>query len=131
MRALGVRELIEPAQTVVGLQDGLDEMSRLFMHHPVKYLYVVDDQQHFQGVVPLKRLSPAERLPDLERLRAGDLISSELQPLTAGMGLSEALQRFMEHRGERLPVIESSADPRLLGVVNKSALLATYARLSG
>ncbi|RUP35584.1 MAG: voltage-gated chloride channel ClcB [Curvibacter sp.] len=131
LRALGVRELIEPALTVVGLQAGLDEMSRLFLHHPVKYLYVVNDAQHFQGVVPLKRLSPAERLPDLERLRAADLLSAELLPLTADMGLTAALQRFMEHRGERLPVIASQDDPRLLGVVNKSALLATYARLSG
>lgn len=37
---------------------------------------------------------------------------------------------LVAHRGERLPVIESAEDPRLLGVVNKSALLATYARLS-
>ena len=36
----------------------------------------------------------------------------------------------MEHRGERLPVIESRAAPVLLGVVNKSSLLATYVRLS-
>ena len=42
----------------------------------------------------------------------------------------EALQRFLEHLGERLPVIESPANPVLLGVAAKSALLATYVRLS-
>jgi CIC family chloride channel protein len=47
------------------------------------------------------------------------------------MGLSASLERFLEHRGERLPVIESKKRPVLLGVVTKSALLSTYVRLSG
>ena len=46
------------------------------------------------------------------------------------MNLGQALQRFMEHRGERLPMVESAVDPTLLGAVTKSALLSSYAQLA-
>lgn len=75
--------------------------------------------------------SPMESTaPELLHQRAADLLSHEIEPLPADMELGEALQRFLEHRGERLPVVESYEDPVLLGVVAKSALLSTYVRLS-
>jgi CIC family chloride channel protein len=130
LRTQHVRDLIQPAQTVVGLDARLEAMSQLFLQYPVKYLYATDSVGRYRGVVPLKTLSAGSGLADLTARRAGDLLSDEIQPLTADMGLPEALQRFMEHQGERLPVIESMEVPTLLGVVHKSALLATYARLS-
>lgn len=130
LRTLHVRDLVQPAQTVVPLDAGLEAMSRLFLQHPVKYLYVTDERARYRGVVPLKRLSAAEGVAGLEGKRAADLLSDEIRPLSADMGLAEALQRFMEHQGERLPVIDDPTSPVLLGVVHKSALLATYVRLS-
>ena len=67
---------------------------------------------------------------NLEKKCAADLLVDEITPLTSDMTLTQALQRFMDHPGERLPVVDSLDSPILLGVVNKSALLATYARLS-
>ena len=122
-----VQDLIEPAVTVVALDADLASMARLFAAHPVKYLYVVNAEGHYQGVVPLRRLSAATAE---QGSRAADFLSAEIQPLTRDMGLDAAFRRFMEHQGERLPVVESAAAPRLLGVVKKSALLQTYARLS-
>ena len=187
LRGLQMRELIEPAHTVVRPDADLATMSRLFLQYPVKYLYVTDAGERFLGVVPLKALSAAmeaeqrsadpnadagkgaDAAPGADPLsrgdgggfsasntplaldekthqaidsgavkaprkqphqRAADLLSDELRPLPADMELGQALQRFLEHRGERLPVIESAANPVLLGVVAKSALLATYVRLS-
>jgi CIC family chloride channel protein len=57
-------------------------------------------------------------------------MTQELRPLTQDMQLGQALQRFMEHHGERLPVIRSVPDPVLLGAADKSTLLATYVRLA-
>lgn len=155
LRGLQMRELVQPALTVVRPDADLATMSRLFLQHPVKYLYVADAGERFLGVVPLKALSaaveeerhrqaaaqapsntaaeataamPAPR--ELAHQCAADLLSGEIEPLSADMELGQALQRFLEHRGERLPVVESAADPVLLGVVAKSALLATYVRLS-
>ncbi len=130
LRTLHMRDLVQPAQTVVGLDAGLETMSNLFMQYPVKYLYVTDTLDRFLGVVPLKKLSAVAGVTDLTNKCAADLLVDEITPLTSDMTLAEALQRFMDHRGERLPVVDSLASPVLLGVVNKSTLLATYVRLS-
>ena len=60
-----MRDLVQPAETVVGPDTDLQEMSRLFLQHPVKYLYVVDAQSLFLGVVPLKALSAAADVPGI------------------------------------------------------------------
>ena len=67
---------------------------------------------------------------DLESRRAGDFLRAHfLHEVTPDMSLGQALQLFLDHQGERLPVIASSEDPQLLGVVFKSALLDAYFRL--
>lgn len=125
LRGLHMRDLVQPAETVVGPDADREAMSRLFLQHPVKYLYVVDAGNRYLGVVPLAALGTAPT-----ETTAAALLSQTIQPVTADTGLTEALQRFLDHLGERLPVIESTANPVLLGVVAKSALLATYVRLS-
>jgi CIC family chloride channel protein len=125
LRGLHMRDLVQPADTVVGPDADREAMSRLFLQHPVKYLYVVDARNRYLGVVPLAALGTAPT-----ETSAAALLSQTIQPVTADTGLGEALQRFLDHLGERLPVIESAANPVLLGVVAKSALLATYVRLS-
>ena len=130
LRTQHVRDLLEPALTVVPPAADTAAMSALFLQHPVKYLYVVDAQLQYLGVVSLKALMAAGSEPAAGALTAAALLSHDIVPLEAGMGLGPALERFMAHRGERLPVIESTARPVLLGVVAKSALLETYVRLS-
>ena len=124
-----VQDLVEPALTVVPLDADVASMGRLFAAHPVKYLYVVDGDGLYQGVVPLRALTVATA-EQRQSLKAADLLSQEIQPLGSDMGLEAAFQRFLAHQGERLPVVQSVALPRLLGVVKKSALLQTYAQLS-
>jgi CIC family chloride channel protein len=125
LRGLHMRDLAQPAETVVGPEADREAMSKLFLQHPVKYLYVVDAGNRYLGVVPLAALGSAPT-----ETSAGALLSQAILPVTADTGLGEALQRFLDHLGERLPLIESASNPVLLGVVAKSALLATYVRLS-
>lgn len=130
LRMQQVRDLIKPAETVVSRDAGLDVIGRQFAMFPVKYLYVVDAQGHYLGVVPLKTLSAAVGGHDPSKRDAAGLLTREIEPLTCDMSLEEALKRFLAHQGERLPVIKSLEEPLLLGVVHKSVLLATYVRLS-
>ena len=130
LRTLNMRDLVQPTQTVVPPDADLEAMSQLFLQYPVKYLYVADTLNRFLGVVPLNKLSAVAGAINLEKKCAADLLVDEITPLTSDMTLTQALQRFMDHPGERLPVVDSLDSPILLGVVNKSALLATYARLS-
>ena len=130
LRTLHMRDLVQPTQTVVHPDADVEAMNRLFLQHPVKYLYVTDGQNRFLGVVPLNQFSAMADAGDLAPTSAKDWLSDEVTPLTSDMTLAEGLQRFMNHRGERLPVIDSLTSPVMLGVVDKSTLLATYVRLS-
>jgi CIC family chloride channel protein len=122
-------DLVKPAETVVPLHASLPAMLAMFRDHPVKYLYVVDDDARYQGVVALRDLAvlaPA----DAQGKAARDFVRRDLLPLvTPGMALDDAYRQFLIHHGERLPVVRSLDDPLLLGVVYKTALLDAYARL--
>jgi len=130
LRQQMVADLVVPAQTVVAPGDDLAHMAKLFSQFPVKYLYVVDARGCYLGVVPLRNVGSATADPHVRGKTAADCMTQEIQPLRSDLALESAFRRFLAHKGERLPVIESDEMPRLLGVVNKSALLDLYARLS-
>lgn len=132
LRQTQMRDLIKPADTVLPLTATLAEMTREFIDHSVKYIYIVDDSQRLQGVVALQDLTSA--LVD-EHAGAGksaaDFLRRDFLPvITPEMSLSEALQRFLVHQGERLPVVQSAEEPVLLGAIYKTSLLDAYYRLS-
>ena len=123
-RSLAVAELIKPAAPCVGEDAGFAQVERAFLEHPVRYVYVLDGERRFAGVISLDRIKERllRRSPGSEP-RVGDLVQRDFPLLTPEMRLGDALQKFFAHRGERLPVVASDADRRLLGVVSKSDLL--------
>lgn len=131
LRGTHMSELIRPAETVLQADASLEQVSALFLKYPVKYVYVVDEGGRYLGVVALQDITswlldkkePGGRM-------AGDFLRPHfLHEVTPDMSLGEAMQLFLDHQGERLPVIASADDPRLLGVVFKSSLLDAYFRL--
>jgi len=132
LRTTRMVELIQPTQTVLPPSASVKEMTRLFLEYPVKYLYIVDEQQQFLGVVALARLTSAMMAGrSTQHLHASDFLQQpEFSSLTPEMSLNDALQCFMAHQGERLPVIRSERDNHFLGVVFKSSLLDAYFKMS-
>jgi CIC family chloride channel protein len=129
LRTSEIHSFVQPANTVVKDTADVQQMSALFLAHPIKYVYVVDSNDRYLGVVALRDLTSSMQKGSTVPC-AGDLLSDEITPLTQDMLLGAALQRFIEHQGERLPVVRSTSDPVLLGVVHKTTLLQTYVRLS-
>jgi CIC family chloride channel protein len=131
LRSLRLRELIKPAQTVVPLAASVDHMTRLFLEYPVKYLYVTDTAGCFLGAVALKDITSdlLEKRDTSERC-AADYLQRPFEALTPEMPIGVALQHFMAFQGERLPVVESAAVPKLIGAVYKTSLLDAYGRMS-
>jgi chloride channel protein, CIC family len=131
LAATQMRELVKPADTVVTLTANVKEMTRVFLEYPVKYLYVVDEAEHFRGVVALKDIT-SDLLDEkgTEAKTAADYLQPQFDVLTPDMSLGEALQHFLAFQGERLPVIEQKSQPLLLGVVYKTSLLDAYFRLN-
>lgn len=131
LRDTQMQALMKPPETVLEDTAPFSDVTSMFVRFPVKYLYVVDHAQHFQGAVALKDVTALLFDKDTSpRASIAQLMQKDFQVLTAEMGLSDALQLFLTHPGERLPVVQSREDPRLLGVVYKSVLLDTYVRLS-
>lgn len=131
LRGTHMADLIRPAETVLQADAPFSEVTRLFLQHPVKYVYVTDRENRYLGVVAMQDIaSLLVEGGDTKSRRAGDFIRARfLHEVTPDMSLGEALQLFLDHQGERLPVIASIDNPRLMGVVFKSALLDAYFRL--
>ena len=131
LRATQMRELIKPADTIVPLTASVQDMTRVFLEYPVKYLYVIDDAGCFLGVVALKDItSDLLDRHDTATRTAAHYLQPHFDVLTPDMPLGDALQHFMAFQGERLPVIESVACPTLAGVVYKTSLLDAYFRMN-
>jgi CIC family chloride channel protein len=132
LRNTQMRELIRPADTVLPLTATLDEMTRMFIAFSVKYIYIVDENNRLQGEVALQDLtSVLSGEHAMQEKTAVDYLRRDFLPvITPEMSLSEALQRFLTHQGERLPIVQSIDDPVLLGAVYKTSLLDAYYRLS-
>ena len=131
LRGTHMSELIRPAETVLKEDASMEDMSAVFLKYPVKYIYIVDDDERYQGVVALQDLTSwlLDKNDDADRKARDFLRPHFLHEVTPDMSLGEALQLFLDHQGERLPVIANAEDPRLLGVVYKTSLLDAYFRL--
>lgn len=132
LRRTQMRELIRPAETVLPLTATLEELTQTFIRHSVKYVYIVDEHNRLQGQVALQDLtSVLTGDPSEQKKTAADYLRRDFLPvITPEMSLSEALQRFLTHQGERLPIVQSITDPVLLGAIYKTSLLDAYYRLS-
>ncbi|MFX1672317.1 ClcB-like voltage-gated chloride channel protein [Paraburkholderia sp. A2WS-5] len=131
LRATQMRELIRPADTVVRADATVQDMTRVFLEYPVKYLYVTDDDSRFLGAVALADITDdLLQKHDTSNKRARDYLRASFDVLTPDMPLAVALQHFMSFQGERLPVIESAQHPALAGVVYKTSLLDAYQRMT-
>ncbi|MEA3122405.1 MAG: chloride channel protein family [Paraburkholderia sp.] len=131
LRATQMRELIQPAETIVPLTASVQEMARVFLEYPVKYLYVTDNHGCFRGVVALKDItSDLLEKRDTSLRMAADYLHPEFAMLTPDMSISVALQHFLAFQGERLPVVASIDAPKLMGAVYKTALLDAYRRMN-
>jgi len=132
LRQIQMRDLIRPADTVLPLSASLAQMAEVFTAHSVKYVYIVDAAQRFQGVVALQDLTPVLMNDHAQHDKtAADFLRTDFLPvITPEMSLSEALERFMIHQGERLPIVQDTDNPVLLGAIYKTSLLDAYHRLS-
>lgn len=131
LRYLRLSELVKSTPTVVTTDTPVKDALHMFQEYPVKYLYVVDNDNVYQGVVAQRDLtSLLMAQTDLQNRVAGDVVRFDfIKTLHPDMGLDEAQDIFVQFEGERLPVVSRDEQPRLLGVVYKSALLEKYSAL--
>ncbi len=124
-------ELVRPAATVIATTAPVREALQMFAEFPVKYLYVVDANNIYQGVIAQQDLtSLLLSQSDAQQKLAGEVLRRDfVKTLNPGMTLDEAQDYFVQFQGERLPVVSRDEHPKLLGVVYKSSMLEKYSAI--
>jgi CIC family chloride channel protein len=131
LRHARLDSLMRPAETVIRTDAPVRRAQEMFLDYPVKYLYVVDAEGAWQGVIAqqdLTRMMLAET--DVQSKVCGEVLRLDfVKPLYPDLSLDEAQAQFSAFQGERLPVVSRDRPARLLGVVYKSDLLERYSQL--
>jgi len=131
MRHTTLGQLVRPAATIVSTTTPLSEALQMFADYPVRYLYVVDENNVYHGVIAQQDLTSLMLgQQDISDTLAGDVLRLDfVRTLYSNMTLDQAQSHFVQFDGERLPVVSRDEHPRLLGVVYKSSLLEKYSAL--
>lgn len=131
LRNTRLSELVRPADTVLTTDATVGAALQMFLDYPVRFIYVVDEENNYLGVIAqpeLMRLLMNHN--DAQEQPIGEVLKLDyVKTLTPNMSLDHAQEQFMDFEGERLPVVRSATEPRLIGVVYKSALLEKYSAL--
>jgi len=119
-----VGDLIKPNEASISPITPFGQIAEIFAQHRINYLYVTDEANRFLGVVSLHDLKPHLNSPELsDAIIALDILKEDFPFLTPDQHVTEALRLFSLHDGERIPVLNSKTDRKLLGTVSKLDLL--------
>jgi chloride channel protein, CIC family len=130
-KASVVRDLMRPDPPCVLPQTSFGEIARIFSKYRINYVYVVDAEKRFLGVVSLHEMKPYLNDPVLsETVLAMDFMREDFPVLASGQHLTEALKAFSSHDGERIPIVDNLVDRHLVGVISKTDLLLALADFS-
>lgn len=122
---LKVRNLLSPVDTTVNPTQTLREALEIFANTGVKNVFVIGEDQEYLGILTNKNLTHGimSSSPLDEPIPANFVQRSFVDPLQLDMNLDEVQNRFFSYNGERLPVVDYSEKPKLVGLVYKSDLL--------
>ncbi len=127
LRELEVREVMTPDPITVSPKARFGEIGEKFIANRFNYLYVAD-KGRFLGAISLHDIKNFLNTPELAKLViARDIMRDKFPKVQPGATLNQALTVFAHHDGERLPVVEDSATPRLLGSISKTDVILTLA----
>jgi CIC family chloride channel protein len=124
---LHVRDLMKPNPLTISPTVGFAEIAGKFIATRFNYLYVADHDR-FLGVVSLHDIKDYLNAPELAKVViAGDILRESSVVVRPDASLTEALERFTQHDGERLPVVSDSGDERLIGSIAKTDVILALA----
>ena len=122
---LHVRDLMKPDPLTISPTTGFSEIAEKFIATRFNYLYVTE-RGRFLGAVSLHDIKSYLNTPELAKVViAGDLLRDSFPLVGANASLTEALERFSHHDGERLPVV--SHDRYLVGSIAKTDVILALA----
>ncbi len=123
---LHVRDLIKGDPLTVSPNARFGEIVQKFTASRFNYLYVTDHERLI-GAVSLHDIKSYLNSPELaELVIAGDILREGFPVIYPNASLTEAMERFSQHDGERLPVV-TSENRKLLGSISKTDVILALA----
>ncbi len=124
---LHVRDLMKSNPLTISRTAGFTEIGEKFIATRFNYLYVTDNGK-FVGAVSLHDIKNFLNTPELAKVViAGDILRDSFPTIGPDASLTEALERFSQHDGERLPVVTDSNKQGLIGTVSKTDVILALA----
>jgi CIC family chloride channel protein len=124
---LHVRDLMKQKPLSVAPTAGFAEIGEKFIATRFNYLYVTDHDR-FLGAISLHDIKNFLHTPELATVViARDILRESFPTVRPDASLTEALERFSHHDGERLPVISGANGQALVGSVSKTDVILALA----
>ncbi len=124
---LHVGDLVKPNPLTITPTARFAEIGEKFVATRFNYLYVTQHNQ-FLGAVSLHDIKSYLNAPELAALViAGDILRDPFPVVVSNSTLTEALERFSKHDGERLPVVDNLRDRNLVGSLSKTDVILALA----
>ena len=124
---LHVRDLVKKDPLTVPGTARFAEIAQKFIASRVNHLYVTDAGR-FVGAISLHDIKNYLNAPELaELVIADDIVHHGFPVVRPEATLAEAMESFVHHDGERLPVVSRSADHRLIGSISKTDVILALA----
>jgi CIC family chloride channel protein len=124
---LHVRDIMKPQPLTISPTAGFSEIGEKFIATRFNYLYVTD-HGHFVGAISLHDVKNYLNTPELAKVViARDILHDSIPAVRPDASLTEALERFRQHDGERLPVVNDLATKRLIGTIAKTDVIPALA----
>jgi CIC family chloride channel protein len=124
---LHVRDLMKKNPLTISRTAGFSEIGEKFIATRFNYLYVTENDR-FVGAVSLHDIKNFLNTPELAKVViAGDILREPFPVIRPDASLTETLEQFSHHDGERLPVVTGSNGERLIGTVSKTDVILALA----
>jgi len=131
MGSLKAADLMRPGPAHIREDSRFSEIAHVFIMNDIKYLFVTDKENRFKGAVALHDIKPYLTMPELANLViAKEIARADIPTLTRSTTLDEAMNLFVRHGGERLPVVENAENPLLIGSVSKMDVILAMAQIT-
>ncbi|MSR65464.1 MAG: CBS domain-containing protein [Verrucomicrobiae bacterium] len=119
---------MKPSPPSVPESSRFSQIAETFVGNRNNYLYVTSDGSRFSGAISLHDIKAYLNEAEISNLvTAFDLVHREFPFVAQNATLTEALEKFSRHDGERLPVINDFEQRKLIGSISKTDLLLTMA----
>ena len=129
MQSLRVEDIMHDDVSAVSHSVPFPMIVEQFLKEPYNNLYVVNSGGKFLGAIRLHSMKEMlHQAESLSSVIADDLVDDSFQFVTPSQNLADAMDIFWRENAERLPVIDSPADRKLIGWISKRDLLGVYSQ---